>query len=216
MASILEADSIRLSFGNRVVLSDIYIKCETGKITGLLGRNGQGKTCLLNVIAGTLNAAEKSIRYNRNSQAQPLSNEELLKCLPQYNFVPTFLTMQKVFKDFALDFAQFEKIFPEFSGKHNFKFRQLSGGQRRVAETYLVIKSKTKFSLLDEPFTHLMPLQIEKVTELIKEEKLTKGFLITDHLYREVTGIADDLYVLAGGQTRPVTKQYTLQDAGYL
>lgn len=38
----LEADSISLEFGSRRILSDVYLKCETGKITGLLGRNGNG------------------------------------------------------------------------------------------------------------------------------------------------------------------------------
>jgi len=42
MTHRLEADSIFLHFGERKILSDIYIKCETGKITGLLGRNGTG------------------------------------------------------------------------------------------------------------------------------------------------------------------------------
>lgn len=54
MKHTLEADSIQLAFGQRQILTDIYFKCETGKIIGLLGRNGQGKTCLLNIVYGTL------------------------------------------------------------------------------------------------------------------------------------------------------------------
>ncbi len=38
----MEADSIQLEFGSRSILSDIHIRCETGTITGLLGRNGEG------------------------------------------------------------------------------------------------------------------------------------------------------------------------------
>lgn len=52
----LEADGIELYFGERRILSNIYIKAETGSVTGLLARNGEGKTCLMNIIYGSLNA----------------------------------------------------------------------------------------------------------------------------------------------------------------
>ena len=60
----LEADSILLEFETRRILSDIYFKCETGQITGILGRNGQGKTCLMNIVYGNLNPTSKSGRLN--------------------------------------------------------------------------------------------------------------------------------------------------------
>ncbi len=50
----LEVDGVQLSFGLNQILSDVYFKCDTGKITGLLGRNGAGKTCLMNIIYGSL------------------------------------------------------------------------------------------------------------------------------------------------------------------
>ena len=46
----LEIDSIQFEFNGRKILSDIYLQCETGKITGLLGKNGEGKSCLMNII----------------------------------------------------------------------------------------------------------------------------------------------------------------------
>ena len=42
----------------------MYLKIETGRITGLLGRNGSGKSCLLDIIYGKLIPAEKSVRLN--------------------------------------------------------------------------------------------------------------------------------------------------------
>ena len=61
----LEADGIQLAFDERNILTDIYIKCQTGKITGLLGRNGQGKSCLMEIIYGT-RPADKSVRIDDN------------------------------------------------------------------------------------------------------------------------------------------------------
>lgn len=215
MNHILEFDSIRLSFNSRVILSDVFMKVETGKITGLLGRNGQGKTCLLNMVYGELEGEDKSVQFDKVSIPYAYKRPDLLLYLPQFNFFPTFLTIQKVFTDFNLDFSEFEKRFPEVTSKHSAKLRTLSGGQLRFVQTYIIIKAKSQFALLDEPFTHLMPLQIEKMMELIIEEKENKGFLITDHLYRHIVDLSDHLYVLTNGKTHRIRNLVDIEDLGY-
>jgi ABC-type multidrug transport system ATPase subunit len=157
-----EADSILLDFGTRRILSDIYFKCETGQITGILGRNGQGKTCLMNIVYGNLNPSSKSIRFDDISIFQAFKRPDLLTYLPQFNFIPSSLTLNRIFSDFELDYKEFENIFIEFAGKNNLPIKRLSGGQRRLIEVYVIIKSKSQFSMLDEPFSHISPLQIEK------------------------------------------------------
>jgi lipopolysaccharide export system ATP-binding protein len=200
MIHTLEADSILLEFGLKRVLSDIYLKCETGTITGLLGRNGQGKSCLLNIIYGSLEATSKSIRFDKVAVFNAFKQPRLLSYLPQFNFIPRFLSVKRVFSDFKLDYAEFETFFPEFRDRGQSTIKNLSGGQRRVVETYILIKSRSQFTLLDEPFTHLMPLQIEKIKDLLLAEKSRKGFIITDHLYKQVTEVADRLYILNDGK----------------
>lgn len=210
-----EADSILLEFGTRRILSDIYFKCETGKITGILGRNGQGKTCLMNIVYGNLNPISKSIRFDNVAIFLAFKRPDLLTYLPQFNFIPTHLTLKRVFSDFDLNFNDFVKIFPEFSTKFKSSIKTLSGGQRRLIEVYVIIKSKSRFSMLDEPFSHLMPLQIEKVNELLELEKLNKGFLITDHMFRYVTEICDNLYVLTDGKTHLTKDIADIERLGY-
>ncbi len=210
-----EADSIQLEFGTRRILSDIYFKCETGKITGILGQNGQGKTCLMNIVYGNLNPISKSIRFDNVAVFQAFSRPDLLTYLPQFNFIPSHLTLRRIFSDFELDFSDFENIFPEFSTKFKHSIKTVSGGQRRLIEVYIIIKSKTQFSMLDEPFSHLMPIQIEKVIELLELEKSKKGFLITDHMFRYVTEVSDNIYVLTNGKTH-LTKNITdIEKLGY-
>ncbi len=65
MKHTLEISSVRLLFGERLVLSDVYLKIETGNIVGLLGQNGCGKPCLMRGIYGTL-ACEKSGRIDEH------------------------------------------------------------------------------------------------------------------------------------------------------
>ncbi len=77
MTHRLEADSIQLEFDGRKILSSIYLKCETGKITGLLGRNGQGKSCLMKIIYGILKC-EKSVRFDNVAQYEAFKRPDLL------------------------------------------------------------------------------------------------------------------------------------------
>ena len=70
----LEADSIHLNYGARVILSSVYMKLETGRITGLLGRNGSGKTSLIQLIYGSLKGNHQSIRFNAIMLRQPIEN----------------------------------------------------------------------------------------------------------------------------------------------
>jgi ABC-type lipopolysaccharide export system ATPase subunit len=180
MTHKLEADSIQLEFNYRKILSSIYLKCETGKITGLLGRNGQGKSCLMQIIYGSLKT-EKSVRFDNVAQYEAFKRPDLLLYLPQFNFIPKSLSLKRIFNDFALDYSSFEKRFSEFSSRYQSSIGNLSGGGQRLVELYVIVKSTSHFAMLDEPFTHLSPVQIEKVKELIVEEKERKGLLITDH-----------------------------------
>lgn len=211
----LEADGIQLDFNQKKILSDIYIKCETGKITGLLGRNGQGKTCLMNIIYGSLTPVSKSIRFDNVSIIHAFKRPDLLLFLPQFNFIPKSLTLKRVFFDFQLSYFEFERSFPEFQLKYTSSIKNLSGGQRRLAEVYVIIKSNSQFALLDEPFSHLMPLHIEKVKEILSEEKHKKGFLITDHIYKEIIDVSDSLYLLNDGKTHLCKNINDIETFGY-
>jgi len=215
MTHTLELDSIRLSFNGRTILSDVYMKCETGKITGLLGRNGQGKSCLFNIIYGELEPEERSVRFDKISVPNARARPDLLRILPQFDFIPKAFTIGRVLDDFDLDYTELEKRFSEFASKHNFKLKNLSGGQYRFLQTYVILKTNSRFAILDEPFTHLMPLQIEKMIDLIKEEKVNKGLLITDHLYQHIIDLADDIYVLSSGKTHRIKQKSEIEDLGY-
>ena len=214
MSHILEADGIQLAFGNRRILSSIYVKCETGKITGLLGRNGQGKSCLMQIMYGTLDC-EKSVRVDKISIRQICKRPDLVLYLPQFNFIPSSLSVKRVFQDFGVDFGVFADRFPEFAAKYKSSIQNLSGGGHRLVELYMIIKSKSNFAMLDEPFTHLSPVMVEKVKDLLLEEKKNKGFLITDHMYSQVVDICDHLYVLANGRTHLTKDLADIETLGY-
>jgi ABC-type multidrug transport system ATPase subunit len=214
MIHTLEADGIQLAFDGRKILSDIYVHCKTGKITGLLGRNGAGKSCLLKIIHGSLKA-EKSVRIDKQYVNEAFKQPRLLVYLPQFNFIPASLSLKRIFKDFEIDYALFEKRFPEFASKYTSSVGKLSGGERRLIELYAIVKTASQFALLDEPFTHLNPVQIEKVKEILVEEKENKGILLTDHIYRQVIAICDSLYVLVNGKAHTARSIEDIETLGY-
>ncbi|MES1220098.1 MAG: ATP-binding cassette domain-containing protein [Bacteroidota bacterium] len=214
MIHTLEADSIQLEFDGRRILTDIYLKCETGKITGLLGRNGQGKSCMMKIIYGSL-ACEKSVRFDKISQPEAYKRPDLLLYLPQFNFIPKSLSLKRIFSDFELDYSLFEKKFPEFKSRYKSAIGRLSGGNYRLVELYIIVKSKSHFAMLDEPFTHLSPIQIENIKELLLEEKVNKGLLITDHMYRHIVDVCDNLYVLANGKMHLTKGIEDIETLGY-
>ena len=216
MVHTLEADGIQLNFGLNRILSDVYVKCETGKVTGLLGRNGQGKSCLMNVILGTLNSSVNSVRFDSNVIRDVNKRPGLLLYLPQFNFIPKSLKVKQVLADFQLPFAEFVNVFPEFGEKLDLHVAHLSGGQWRTLEIYIIVKKPSQFAMLDEPFTHLNPIQIDKIKEFLQEEKANKGLLITDHMYQHLLDISDTVYLLKDGRTHLTKTVQDLDGLGYI
>ncbi len=215
MKNILEADSILLEIESKRILQSVYIKSETGKITGLLGRNGTGKSSLMKIIFGELDSRDKSVRIN----GRPIYGSNRLSAdmhyLPQCDLIPKSFSVQRVFKDFDLDFTDFLNFFPDFEKYYNSMLKYLSGGERRIVEIYVILVSKSKFCMLDEPFSQVMPLHVETVKKLILNESANKGIILTDHLYTNIVDIADYLYVINEGKVYLTSDTQDLESLGY-
>ena len=216
MNHTLEVDSVMLEFGPKRVLQDVYIKCETGKITAILGRNGTGKTCLMDIIHGMLKAGNQSVRLDGKAFLRASRSSSDMRYLTQLNYIPKVLRLKRIFKDFKLDYSEFVDHFPEFEKYYNLRLRKLSGGERRIVEIYMIIASETKFCLLDEPFSHIMPVHTETIKDLIIRGKKNKGILITDHMYEHIAEVYDELYVIRNGKTYLTKSMQDLETLGYL
>lgn len=216
MKHFLEVDSIILEFDRKRILQDVYLKNETGKTTGILGRNGTGKTCLMQIIYGELKTTDKSIRIDEKAIFDGYRNPKIIRYLPQSNFMPRNLRIKRIFKDFDLKFAQFINYFPEFEKYYDFKLKRLSGGECRIIEIFSILASKTKFCMLDEPFSQVMPVHVDSIKRIIKDEKENKGIIITDHLYNHIIDICDEIYIITNGKTYLTKDKSDLIKFGYI
>ena len=214
--NILEADSINLEFGGRPILSDVYVKVETNTITGFLGRNGSGKSCLMKVIFGTMAATYQSVRVNKEYLPKPFEVKGMIRYLPQHSFLPKHLKIKEISEFYNVSLAAIFEDFPFLEKISEQKIYNLSGGEQRIFEVMLILKSDVKFVILDEPFSALMPLHTDRLKEIISQEKSKKGIIITDHLYKHIMDLSDNLYLMREGKSFIIKELEDLVRFGYL
>jgi len=214
---ILEVDGIQKSFDGRAVLSDIYLKCETSEIVGLLGRNGSGKSTLLKIIVGLVGDSNKCIRIDGISKNKTFNLFNEISYLHQDQFIPNHLSVKKAISlsinakeiDFFCDDSFIRSLV-------NKKINHLSGGELRYLEIKIVLYNSSKFVLLDEPYNGLSPIMVDVVNELIKANSKKKGIIITDHNYQSVIKISTKLVLLKEGKTHHLKHHEDLIEKGYL
>ena len=150
---LLEIDSVELSFGDRRILSGVYLAVETGGVTAVLGRNGCGKSCLMKILCGSLRADFRSMRIDGVWHAHFRADE--VRYLTQQGFIPGWMSVDRVLRDFGLPWDDLLAWFPLFGDLHDTKIHSMSGGERRLLECYLILRSPAQFVMLDEPFSAL-------------------------------------------------------------
>lgn len=215
--SRLHADSITKSFGGKQVLSDIYLGCETGTVTALLGRNGTGKSTLLKIIFGTVKGDSQYIRVDDKILQNQADRKGRIAYLPQYSFLPKGIKIKNLIPLFcnqenAGKLVVLELLKPLL----NETCRNLSGGEKRIAETLLILYSDSKFILLDEPFSGLSPKLTAEMQRIIKEQAKYKGIVISDHRFQDVLDISDEVYLLSGSHVKQIKNLKELEQHNYL
>jgi ABC-type multidrug transport system ATPase subunit len=216
MKDLLEFDGIELSYGTQRILSGIYMKCAVGEVVGILGRNGSGKSSLFKVVFGSQSAEHRSIRMNNSPLPGDFIRRRIIAYLPQSYLLPPHITIAKALDLYGIKHEELLRSFPDLNEQLNLRPDELSGGFRRVIELMMILKSRSRFCLLDEPFSGVMPVHVETIRRILMESKAEKGIILTDHLYRSVMSSADRLYILSNGNTYPVRSHDALISRGYL
>ena len=174
MPNSIKIDSIFLNFGTQKVLRGVSFEFFKNKVTGILGRNGCGKSCFLKIITGQLKPASKHLTYQDKLLQNLYKVPGLINYLPQHEFHPKAISSKKLIEFYGLDLDPFLSKYPFFEKNLTMKFGRLSGGEKRILEVLLTLEADTKFTILDEPFSHVMPIHIQLVKDQIQELKSKK------------------------------------------
>lgn len=213
----LHADSIQKSYGMRPILTDVHLSCKPGEIVGLLGRNGSGKSTMLKIIFGSLPSEYRFVKVDGQIQSKLSESSLIIKYLPQDSFLPTHIKIKTIIKLFC-ESPNTELLYshPFINDLLNKKTGELSGGERRFFEILLIIHSSARYILIDEPFNGIDPIYRDEIKNAIKMQTADKGFIITDHNYRNILDIADRVVMIHDGALRQINNPTDLKYWGYI
>jgi lipopolysaccharide export system ATP-binding protein len=212
----LKVDSVQLEFDGRKILQSVYLNCTQGEVIGLLGRNGCGKSSLLKIIFGTQEAGYRYVSIDEQYVKKGYHNNRIAY-LPQHNYLPAGIKIEKLARQIVdpQSWAEFTEL-PIFQRNADKKIHELSGGELRQLETMMIIHSRADFILLDEPFTHISPIQAEEFKPVIRACAKRKGIIITDHQYYNILEVSDKVILLTNGVTKHISNNDELVTYGYL
>lgn len=215
--SHLHIDSVAKSFGTRQVLTDIFISCKKGDIIGLLGRNGAGKTTLMKIVFGSMHADFKFVRIGDKKSEGLYHNRNLINYLPQHGFLPGHLKVNRIISLFcSKSDAAMISANAHIQPLLHQRASHLSYGESRLLEIFLMIYSEAEYVLIDEPFNGIAPVYKEEIKSLIKEFSAKKGFIITDHDYRNITDVATRTILMHDGGIEEIRQKDDLKFWNYI
>ena len=140
-------DSVHLEFGKLTVLQSAFITAETGKVTGVLGRNGAGKSSLFRCIMGGIKAQNLFVRFNDELDTDYNHIGNRVKYLPHSLFMPSRMTLKEAFELYGVDYDGMVTFDTKFHNYYRLQFRELSGGESNRGNVP-VLKSKADFCIL--------------------------------------------------------------------
>ena len=211
---MIKVENISRSVKSKILFKNISFDLPNNKITGLLGANGAGKTSLFKALAGLSKIDNGSIRfYEKNLHSMSL--EEIsnagLNYVPQENSLFDDLSLQEnleaviELKFKAVSEEKFKQIkdlleVMKLTDKAKTKSKFLSGGEKRKTEILRSILLDSKYILLDEPFAGVDPISVEEIIKILKKFKKNLGIFISDHNFRDVINVCDEIILLNQGE----------------
>ena len=215
-------DSICYEKAHKTILKNVDLKIQPDQVCGLFGLNGSGKSTLLKIGAGLLlpTSGTVSIGNEVYRKKSVLKRYKKLAYLPEQSFLPPDMRVQSLIQAFPLE-SKSRLQDATLSNLIDQKVGYLSRGELRYLELTLILSLDRPFVLLDDPFTGIEPVIIEKMAELImRKSRQGKGVLMTDHYYRDVSTMAGSAYFMKNGECEIIDSYSDLKgelaDKGYL
>jgi branched-chain amino acid transport system ATP-binding protein len=217
---MFEATNLHKRFGDHVVLEDVSLRFEAGRLSGIMGPNGAGKTTCFNLLTGrfapdrgrvTLEGRDITGLPPRAIARLGVSRSfQIMNLFDDYSALDNVLvaTPEIRSRGFSL-LSSFNRSSEEaedvlrkvgLQGKEEVKARDLSYGDRRALEIGVALAARPRLLFLDEPTAGLGTEATARIGALIAELKRSLTIVMVEHDMRFLFGLADYIYVMHWGQ----------------
>ena len=202
--STFELKQLTKVYGAFPALNNISLKLEKGRIVGLLGPNGSGKTTMIKLANGLLQPTSGEILVD--GQRPGPATKGKVAYLPDRDFLPAHMSIRQVidfYQDFYGDFRRdrAEQMLSNLGLSPEDRIRKLSKGNREKVELIMTMSRNAQIYLLDEPIAGVDPATRDYILHTIisnySEESL---MVISTHLIADVEPVMDEIVFLRQGQ----------------
>lgn len=210
----LEVNHLTKSYGERNILKDINISFQGGRIYGLLGRNGAGKTTFFNALNEDIDIDSGKIFLETDFGKNLLHTKDIGYVLST-PIVPEFLT-GKEFLQFILDIRgnhstkSMDELFDlvKISKEDQNKLlKDYSLGMKNKIQILMNVVSNPRIILLDEPLTSLDIVVQEDMKKLLKELKKDHIIILSTHILELALDLCDEIIILSNHTMKQVEKK---------
>lgn len=201
---VLEIKNVHKKYLSHSVLEGVGFSIPRGKIVGLLGPNGCGKTTILKLISGLLQLDEGEIRINGICPGQ--QTKSTISYLPERSYLNDWMKISDIlnlFSDFYADFdrERAEQMLTDLKISKEEKLKTMSKGTKEKVQLILVMSRRASLYLLDEPIGGVDPATREYILHtILKNFDENSSILITTHLIQDVETIFDQVLFLNQGK----------------
>lgn len=201
---VLEIKNVHKKYLSHSVLEGVGFSIPRGKIVGLLGPNGCGKTTILKLISGLLQLDEGEIRINGICPGQ--QTKSMISYLPDRSYLNDWMKISDIlnlFSDFYADFdrERAEQMLTDLKISKEEKLKTMSKGTKEKVQLILVMSRRASLYLLDEPIGGVDPATREYILHtILKNFDENSSILITTHLIQDVETIFDQVLFLNQGK----------------
>lgn len=196
----LKIEQLSFQFGKKTLFKNASYTFTKGKIYGLLGNNGVGKTTLFNIIAGIINTNAFITLDNKQIDINNISYIRSIPNIPEFltgeEYIKYFLKLErKVITEKTID-EYFEKLYLSKEDKHKL-LKDYSHGMKQKIELLINIILDTDIILLDEPLTNLDIVTREEFKTILNSIKKDKIIIMSTHMLELCHSLCDEVVVLS-------------------
>lgn len=202
--NILECKNLSKAYKKGVfVLDGLNLSIPRGKIVGLLGPNGCGKSTLIKIITGLLQTNGGEVFVDGMPVGE--KTKALVSYLPERTYFNSWMRVKELvdyFKEFYEDFDpdRAYKLLKDLSIDPTAKLKSLSKGTKEKVQLILVMSRKAKLYLLDEPIAGVDPAAREYIlSTIISNYDPEATIVITTHLITDVEQVLDEFVFISYG-----------------